>query len=1023
MKRRLILFFAFVSLIVGLAQARTVTGLVTEASTGEPVVGATVRCRDDLKIATTTDLDGKFSFNVPDECKHLMISYIGMETKEVDVADYVEVTLEESLSTLDEVVVVGYTTTTKKDLISSVSTVKADQIVNLPVTNVIQGMAGRSPGVLITASGGGINNRPSVSIRGGGTPLYVIDGIIRTEDDFANIAPDDIKDISILKDASATAIYGSRASNGIIQVTTRSGNNGKPTLEYDFNASWSQPNIWPEPMNVWDRAEWINKARASEGRDPYFEADAIQKMKDGSDPLSYSNTNWRKVVLRSWAPQTKHAVRLSGGNEINQYFVSLGHTDQQSLFRNDNNWMKRTNFRISDNIFLKDIGLHVNSALDGYYQAESTPSTSSADSYYGVFSHINNKSPLTPAYNSFGLPYNTTDSPVAETAKDAGYNRTKYAVINGKADLIWDCLWVDGLKLRYSGNYRYYSNTNKNWQKDAAKYDWDSKNPSYDNKSRLTHQAWSGYSFTDQIFVEYNHKFGKHSVSGLFGYEDYYEWGERGWERRINYDFNIDQIGVGPEADQSNGGSEAEHGRAAWIGQAKYSYDNRYLIEGNFRRDGSDRFAPGKRWGTFFSWSAGWRITQEKFMQSLVERNIINNLKLRASYGETGLDSSAGEFAYLTSYELNNQGYVVDGKFVPTFSEGALPSPDLTWYTTRQTDIGLDFGFLGSRLTGSVDYFYYSTKGYLVAPTGDTYLNQIIGIGMPQVKSDSEYRRAGWEFQLGWRDRAGDFTYDISANLTWYNSLWARIADEAESQAMNPYTRQEGRKEDYWGQAYHSYGFYKDADEIYRSTGPVNAYNSGYMRPGDLRYEDTNGDGQINQADLRYLGSQNKPHGQFGINMNFGYKGFYLSALFQGSTKFDVQIPASAGMQTGQLGQLPLVFDYQTDYWRPDNTSAKFPRLMSNTPDNANNNYITSDFWLVNGQYIRLKDVQFGYDFKYKLLKNVKWLSRCRLGFSGENIFTISGVKKYGIDPETASAQNYGYPVERVLAVTFNLGF
>ncbi|MDE6367831.1 MAG: TonB-dependent receptor plug domain-containing protein, partial [Muribaculaceae bacterium] len=299
MKRRLTLLFTLVSLIVGWAQARTVTGLVTEASTGDPVIGASVRCRDNLKIGTTTNLDGKFTLNVPDDCKHLMVSFTGMETQEVQVANYVTVALKESLSELDEVVVVGYSTTTKRDLISSVSTVNASQIVNLPVTNVIQGMAGRSPGVIIRASGGGINNRPNVSIRGGGTPLYVIDGIIRTEDDFANLAPDDIKDISILKDASATAIYGSRASNGIIQVTTFNGKNGKPTLEYDFNASWSQPNIWPEQMDVWDRAEWINKARASEGLTTYFDERAIQKMKDGSDPLTYSITHWRKAVLRS----------------------------------------------------------------------------------------------------------------------------------------------------------------------------------------------------------------------------------------------------------------------------------------------------------------------------------------------------------------------------------------------------------------------------------------------------------------------------------------------------------------------------------------------------------------------------------------------------------------------------------------------------------------------------------------------------------------------------------------------------
>ena len=225
---------------------------------------------------------------------------------------------------------------------------------------------------------------------------------------------------------------------------------------------------------------------------------------------------------------------------------------------------------------------------------------------------------------------------------------------------------------------------------------------------------------------------------------------------------------------------------------------------------------------------------------------------------------------------------MVNGKFYPTFSEGALPSPDLTWYTTRQTDIGLDFGFLGSRLNGSIDYFYYSTKGYLVAPTGESYLNNIIGIAMPKVKSDSEYRRAGWEFQLGWHDIAGDFTYDITANFTMYNSLWACIADEAEAQKMNPYTRQQGRKEDYYGNMLHNLGYYTSAEEIYNSVGYVNAFNSGYMRPGDIRYEDTNGDGQITSADYRLRGSQSSPHGQFGINMHFGYKGFYLSALFQG---------------------------------------------------------------------------------------------------------------------------------------------
>ena len=296
MKRRLFLFMAFMSLLAGIASARTVRGTVTEAATGEPVLGASVVVKGNQKVGTSTDIDGKFTLDVPDNAKTLVVSYIGMQPEEVKIQDNMEIKLIESASNLDEIVVVGYSTSTKRDLISSVSTVKSDQITNLPVTNVIQGMAGRSPGVLIQASGGGINSRPSVSIRGGGTPLYVIDGIIRSEDDFANLAPDDIKDVSILKDASATAVYGSRAANGIIQVTTKAGSQGRATIEYDFNASWAQPNIWPEKMQGYDRAVWYNKARANDGLDPYWSDEAIQAMRDGSDPEHYSNTDWRKLV-------------------------------------------------------------------------------------------------------------------------------------------------------------------------------------------------------------------------------------------------------------------------------------------------------------------------------------------------------------------------------------------------------------------------------------------------------------------------------------------------------------------------------------------------------------------------------------------------------------------------------------------------------------------------------------------------------------------------------------------------------
>ena len=994
---------------------------------GEPIIGASIS-ENGTKNVTVTDIDGNFTLNTKSPSATVTVTYVGFNSKQVKLtAGHVaEIKLTEDSHSLDELVVVGYGSSKKRDLIASVSTVKAEEMSNLPVTNIAQGLAGRSPGLIVQASGGGINSAPSISIRGGGTPLYVIDGVVRSEVDFRNLSPDDIESMSILKDASATAVYGSRASNGIVQIVTKRGKSGRVSIDYDFNMSFSQPSIWPEKMHSYDRAKWANIASDNDlmnGQSNHvYTDDAIQAMRDGSDPLNFNDTNWRKLVLKDWAPQSKHTVRLTGGNDDHQFYISLGHIDQNSLYRSDNHWMKRTTFRLAENAKTRPLGLQVNVAIDGYRQHQEHPYTSTSSSYYNVFSHINDKSPLMPGVNKFGLPYSITDNPVAETASDAGYQRSIVNVINGKGELVWSCLWVDGLKVRLASNYRYYGESQKNWRHDAGQYDWESDVPQYANKPQLYHSSGTGYSYTNQAFLEYANKFGEHNISALGGFEQYYEKGDSYSASRTSYDFPIDQMSVGPANDQQNSGSESELGRAAWIGQLKYNYANKYYAEASIRYDGSDYFAPGHRWGAFYSGALGWVVTEEKFMKSLVEKNILNSLKIRASYGETGLDSSAGRFAYLTSYSLNNQAYVINDKYVPGFSEGSLPSPDLTWYTTRQTDIGFDFASLDNRLYGSLDYFYYSTKGYLTSPTGESYLNTAIGIGLPKVKSDSEFRRAGWEVQLGWRSNIGALKYDISGNFTYFDQLWALNRDESESSYMNPYTRQQQQK-GYYGVLYKNLGYYTSAEDVLNNPGFTSALNSGYLTAGDIKYRDTNGNGIIESGDTRRLGKASMPRGQFGINMNFQYKGFYLSMLFQGSTSFGMYIPGSAAMQTGQSGTLPVAYDYQTDTWTPSNTGAKYPRLMANTGLNSNNNYASSDFWLINGAYLRMKDFQFGYDFKQSVLRNVAWLTRAKVGISGQNIFTISEATKFGLDPENSSMQGYGYPVERVLAFTVNLGF
>lgn len=1003
-------------------QTGTVTGQVKDAS-GEPLIGASVIVKG-TTTGATTDTDGRFTIKGVKQGATLHVSYIGYVAQDVVFnGGELAVILQEDRADLEEVVVVGYGTTKKRDLIASVSTVKTDEIANVPVTNLAQGLAGRSPGLIVQARGGGINSRPNVSIRGGGTPLYVIDGVVRTEDDFANLNAEDIQSMSILKDASATAVYGSRATNGIVQIVTKGGKEGKPSVEYDFNFSWAQPNIWPEKLGMYERAQYANIASKNDGGDVVYNDAALKAFQDGSDPEHFSDTNWRDLVLNDWAPQQKHTVRITGGTEVNRYFASFGAVDQQSLYKSKNHWMKRYNFRLAQQSFIKPIGLHVNLTFDGYLQEQTHPYTSSSSGYYHVFSHINDRPGYMPGVNDLGLPYAISDNPVAETANDAGYNRNKWAVMNGKGELVWDCLWVDGLKVRVSGDYRYYGNTSKQWRKDSAKYNWGSDQPIYDNVPMLKHTSNTGFGFTTQAFVEYAKDFGQHSVSALAGFERYYERGESYSAQRENYAFEIDQIEIGDANKQTNAGSEAELGRAAFIAQAKYNYGGRYYVEGSMRRDGSDYFAPGHRWGNFFGGSIGWVVTGEKFMQSLVDRNILNMLKIRASYGETGQDNSAGRFAYLTSYGMDPQGYVVNGAFTTTFSEGNPASPDLTWYTTRQTDLGFDFASLNNRLYGSFDYFYYSTKGYLVAPTGESYINTALGVTMPKVKSDSEFRRAGYEVQVGWRDNVGDFKYNVSANMTYYQSLWAVIADEAESSRLNPFTRQAQQKANYYSLLYHSLGYYTNAADVMNSPAFVNAANTGYLTAGDLKYEDTNGDGKIDSNDKRRLGHSSAPHIQYGINIGLGYKGWYFSTLLQGSGNFDMYIAASLGMQTGQTFGLPVAYEYQKDFWRVDNTDAQFPRLMANTALNGNNNYNESDFWTVNGRYLRMKDLQFGYDFKYCLLKGVNWLTRAKVGISGQNLFTISKAKKYGLDPENYDTNNYGYPVERTIALTVNLGF
>lgn len=992
---------------------------------GELLPGVSIQVKGSSR-GIATDINGKFSLDA-NAGESLVFSFVGYETQIIAAQESpMNVVLALDDKQLEEVIVVGYGTNTKGSLISSVSTVKTESLASVPSSNITQSLAGRAPGLIVKANGGGVNKQSTISIRGGSAPLVVIDGIIRAYNDFVTLAPEDIESFSILKDASATAVYGSRAANGILQITTKKGKSGEtPKVEYNFSQSFAEPTIFPDKLDSYNRAYYRNLAAKNDGLALPFTDEDLRLYQDGSDPFGHANTDWRKVTLRRFAPQSKHNIKLYGGSDVNQYYVSLGYIDQGSLYRTGTYNMDRTNFRLSQSSVIKSINLKVSSQIDGYIQKDDHPYTSSSSGPGTIFLEIQDRYPWQLAYNNFGLPYTQTYNPVSDASKDAGYIKNKDNVVNGMLSLDWQPLdFVKELHFRGTGSYRYTASSVKQWRKDPAQYRWDSTDPQLSALSQLYKSMASGYSYTLQFLADYNKTIGKHSISALAGYEVTYGFSESLWGARDSYQFDIDQIEAGPVSTMKNGGAESESGRAGYVGQVKYGYDNRYFVEGSIRYDGSDNFPKDKRWGTFFSGSLGWAAGNEAFMESLRDKNILNSLKFRASYGEVGLDNwgdpyAIGRFAYLPSYSYRGQAYVINNIIVPGFSEGAIPSPDLTWFTTTQVDIGFDFSSLNNRLYGSVDYFYYKTKGFLYQPD-QLKIGYVepLGIALPKVSTDGEHRRAGWEFQLGYQDNIGEFKYDISGNFTVFDQLWARNPSESLEAKKNPYKRTT-QQQGYWGIGYQNQGFYQDENDIYNSVKRLNSTN---LASGDIKYYDFNGDGVIDGQDQIRIGKNGFPRGNFGFNIGLSYKGFSLNMLFQGATRFDMELGDATKMNSAQTGTTP-VYDYHLDFWSPENTNAKFPRLTSSTGINGNNNHPTSDFWLVNGAYLRFKDVQFKYDFKRTVLKDVNWLSSLNVFVSGQNLFTISEATKYGLDPENASTNNYAYPLERTFAFGVTIGF
>lgn len=992
----------------------TITGTVTEEKTGMPIPGANI-LEKGTSNGVMTDFDGNYSIEVSEDAV-LVVSFIGYASNEIEVNERseIDIVLETEEAALDEVVVVAYGESSKRNLNSSVSTLDMDKVAPLPVQSVNDGIAGRIDGVIVTSSTGAPGAKSQISIRGGGNPLFVIDDIVRSKNDFENLNPQDIASYSILKDAAATSLYGALGGNGVVLITTKRGKDGQMKINYSFNQIFSEPTIFPERLNSYDNLAAINDVYRLEGREVPTKDSILNFYREQSQPYLYPNTNWRDVAMKDFAPEQRHDLSITSGTDKLTYYGSLSYYDQGTILRTDNNSNDRITYRLNAVNNFDKINIKVTTGIDGFIEKNEVPNSQTAGSYAQIFQHIQQKRSTDLAYNEFGLPSSRgTDNPAVELSPLSGYSRSNSRVFNGLLKFEWEAPFLEGLGARAIGNYNMWNSKNKSWNVSAPTYDDGSTTPIIGGPPDLSATAGEGSSLTMQGFLTYKNTFNKHTVNLTAGYEQTENQSSNLNAIRRQYQIVFDQFVAGPTENQYGSGAEFENARAGYIGRFSYDYDNTYFFDATIRRDGHDLFPPNDRWGIFYAFAGGWIMSEENFMQNLNDRNILNYLKLRGSVGKTGIVDGIGRFQYVSGYNINANTWVVDGRPVQGTSEpGSLPSTNYSWFSIHERNIGLDLATLNNRLSASVDYFYKRTVGY-VGP--DTKYSDPIGIGLPPINlDDAALRRHGYEFHIDWQDNFSDFEYNLGFNFTYSNQLWERTTDEDEADLKNPYTRVSGTDQSSYGSGYLTNGYYQNNDDLLVGARRINSLD---LVAGDLRYRDMNGDGKIDGSDFRRIGSNAFPRINFGATIDLKYKNFFLNTVVMGSGKRDRYL---GGIIQGNSAQNKLVYGYQLDYWRPDNKDALFPRAVSSSGVNGNHNFTTSDHWILTSAFLRLKFLQFGYDFD-SLLTNTPF-NQFRVFLSGTNLLTYSKSKDFFVDPES-NQNNEAYPIQRTFALGLNLSF
>lgn len=997
-------------------------------SEGEPLIGVNV-VEKGTTNGTVTDINGTFSLTLPSEDVTLVFSYIGFNYQEVIVGKTrkFDITLEGITTGLDEVVVVGYGSQKKATITGSVSQVSGDELKKVSTANLTNAIGGKTAGVIANVrSGEPGEDDANILIRGKGTtgnndPLIIINGIADRE--FSRLNPEDIESISVLKDASA-AIYGARAANGVILITTKRGKEGKININYNGNFTLSQPTRIPEMLNSYQYATYVNEYDRRHGLSETYSDDALQKLLDGSDPINYGNVNWWDEVAKDWSTKTQHSLSVSGGNDKVLFYSSAQYMTQDAIYKNSAQDYSQYQFTTNLDANLTK-GIRLSMDILGRQEIRNR-GVYETEYLFGYFLTTN---PMYSPYYPNGLlrvGYDgITNNAVVMVTDIPGTNNYKYNIINLKPKIHVDLDFITkGLYAEAYAALDYSFNNGKTINHPYDIFEYDADTDEYVNKRSATGSislnSWSSNSdgTTLNARLGYNNLFGKHRIDAFVAYEQYkYNYNNVSAYRTNYLSSAIMEIfaGSSDSEDQSNDGYAGVSARQNYFGRINYAYDNKYLGEVTMRYDGSMNFPEDKRWGFFPAFSAGWVISEESFFNNI--KSVVNFLKIKGSWGMMGNDN-IDAFQYFSRY-----GYIYSGDNVDHTADGVLfgesvqkglyemvtANPDVTWETAKTTNIGVVTQFLDGTFNFEFDYFISKRRDILL--TRNASIPSYAGLVLPE-ENIGKVKNSGIELIAGYKGSYSDFKWNISGNFTYAENEMEYI-DEAESTPLWQ------RGTDHPIDAltlYDAIGIYQTEEEVNNSVHIEGAL------PGDIIYRDVNDDGSITYDDAIRVNESATPKIMYGFTLSGSWKCLDLNIFFQGQAKATILVQPTMNMMT----------EFYEGRWSENNTSeenanARWPRAFIKQTYGDDYNGKASTWWMRDADFLRLKSVELGYTLPEKLTEKIK-ISNLRLYINGSNLFTIDGIKIF--DPEIyVDADNYqangitAYPLQRMITAGLNISF